>query len=369
VSEGRAPRRRHREERPKRTVRLRWKALILPVAAAVAVIAILWFALAALRWFSPAGDSVTVPSFVGMQYDDAQTAAKSAHLDLHIVARKPDYHARKDQIVGQLPSAGGHVREGRVVDVVVSDGEPTTKVPNVANMSVRDATVTLENARLDVGAVSNQYNTDVAEGTVLSQKPEALSQVPAGTKVDLVIAKGRPVAYAPNFVGMSIAAAAAAAKDAHVGLAAAVQMPIAPSAPPKGIVVAQDPPAGQQMKPNEKVELQVSGGGLPTPVPSPSPSTAQATPQSQSAAPVPEASSTNLLSAPATPRGLRVSVALPQSPQPVRTRVVLLDATGSRTLYDQVTRGGFTLSFDLTVTGAGTLQTFVGDSLVNSTPL
>jgi hypothetical protein len=66
---------------------------------------------------------------------------------------------------------------------------------------------------------------------------------------------------------------------------------------------------------------------------------------------------------------LRVSVALPQSAQPVRTRVVLLDATGSRTLYDQETRGGFTLSFDLTVSGAGTLETFVGDSLVNSTPL
>jgi beta-lactam-binding protein with PASTA domain len=358
VSEGRAPRRRHRDETPKRPFRLRWTAFVLPAAAAIAILAIGAFAIAALRWFSPAGDSVTVPSFVGMQFDAAQTAARSAHLDLHIVARKPDYHAPKDRIVGQLPAAGGHVREGRVVDVVVSDGEPTTKVPNVANMSVRDATVTLENARLDVGSVKSQIDADVAEATVLSQTPEALS----------VIAKGRPVAYAPNFVGMSIASAAAAAKDAHVGLASAVQMPITPSAPPKGIVVAQDPPAGQQLKPHERIALQVSGGGPPTPVPSPSPSP-EASPQSQTAEPTPAPSQTNLLSAPSSPRGLRVSVALPQSPQPVRIRVVLLDAAGSRTLYDQETRGGFTLSFDLTVTGAGTLQTFVGDSLVNSTPL
>jgi serine/threonine-protein kinase len=310
-----------------------------------------------------------VPSFVGMQYTAAQSAAKSAHLELHIVARKPDYHAPKDRIVGQLPAAGGHVREGRIVDVVVSDGEPTTKVPNVANMSVRDATVTLENSRLDVGAVTSQVDADVPEATVLSQTPEALSEVPAGTKVDLVIAKGRPVAYAPNFVGMPIGAAAAAAKDAHVGLTSAVLMPIAPSAPPKGIIVGQDPPAGQQMKPHELIALQVSGGAPPTPVPSPSPSSEEATTQPQTATPIPEATPTNLLSAPSSPRGLRVSVALPQSAQPVRTRVVLLDATGSRTLYDQETRGGFTLSFDLTVSGAGTLETFVGDSLVNSTPL
>ena len=350
-------------------------ALALPIAVAAAVIVIAWVAIAAVRWFSPAGDSISVPSFVGMQYSQAEDAAKAAHLSLRIVARKPDYHAPKDRVVGQLPAAGGHVREGRVVDVVVSDGEPTTKVPNVANMSVRDATVALENARLDVGSVQTQIDSDVAEGTVLSQKPEALSDVPAGTKIDLVIAKGRPIAYAPNFVGLQIAAANAAAKDAHVELAPSVQQPIAPSAPPKGIVVSQDPPAGQQMKPHERVKLQVSGGAPPTPPPSPTPvppipsSSSEAGAQSPGLTPSPQPSQTNLLSAPATPRGLRVSVALPESPAPARIRVVLLDASGSRTLYDQQTRGGFTLSFDLTVTGAGTLQTFVGESLVNSTSL
>jgi hypothetical protein len=66
---------------------------------------------------------------------------------------------------------------------------------------------------------------------------------------------------------------------------------------------------------------------------------------------------------------MRVSVALPQSDSPVRIRVVLVDSTGSKTLYDQVTRGGFTLSFDLSVNGVGTLQTYVGDALVNSSTL
>jgi beta-lactam-binding protein with PASTA domain len=368
VSEGRPPRRRRRDVPANIAPRFpRLSVLALPIGAAVVLIAILWIALAAMRWMSPAGQSVPVPSFVGMQYADADSTARRTHLALHVVARKPDFHAPKDQIVGQLPTAGEHVREGRVIDVVVSDGEPVAKVPNVANMSVRDATVTLENARLDVGSVRSQYDASVAEGTVLSQKPEALSDVPAGMKVDLVIARGEPIAYAPNFVGMSLAAALAASKEAHVALAAAVQMPIAPSAPPKGIVVAQDPPAGQQMQPHETVSLQVSGGAPPSPVPSPSPQTSA--PETSSGTTSPQPNASGLLPSPATPRGLRVSVALPQSPQPVRVRVVLLDATGSRTLYDQQTRGGFTLSFDLSVTGAGTLQTFVGDSLVNSTPL
>jgi len=366
VSETRAPRRRKRPEpRPRR--RIRWSVFVLPGLGLVAVIALIWIAVVAMRMLSPAGASVSVPSIVGMRYADAEAVAKKSHLSLHVVARKPDYHAPKDDIVGQLPASGEHVREGRVIDVVLSGGEPVARVPNLANMSVRDATVTLENAHLDVGSVNSHYDNSVPEATVLSQQPEALSQVPAGTKVDLVIAKGQPVAYAPNFVGMPVASAPAAAKEANVKLAPSVQLPIAPSAPPKGIIVAQDPPAGQQMHPNEKITLQVSGGPLPTPIPSPTlpapgasqPSQASSPGGSQPPSPAPSP----------TARGLRVSVALPQSPQPVRIRVVVDDATGSRTLFDQNTRGGTTISFDITVTGAATLATYIGDQLVNSTPL
>ncbi|HYK52001.1 MAG TPA: PASTA domain-containing protein [Candidatus Eremiobacteraceae bacterium] len=367
MSDSHAPRRRKRPD-PQPRRQIRWSALVLPGLGLVAVIALVWIIVAATRMLSPAGASVAVPTFVGLRYADAEGVAKKTHLSLHVVARKPDYHAPKDEIVGQLPAAGEHVREGRVIDLVLSDGEPTAKVPNVANMSVRDATVALENAHLDVGSVSSQYDSIVPEATVLSQQPDALSQVPAGTKVDLVIAKGQPVAYAPNFVGMPIASAPAAAKEANVKLAPSVQMPIAPSAPPKGIIVAQDPPAGQQMHPNETITLQVSGGALPTPVPSPTfPSPgANGFGQSPAAGGSPQAPSP--ASSPAA-RGLRVSVALPESPQPVRIRVVVVDATGSRTLFDQNSKGGTTISFDITVTGAATLETYIGDQLVNSTPL
>lgn len=366
MSETRAPKRRKRPE-PRQRPQIRWSSLVLPGVGLLAIIALIWIAAQAMRMLSPAGASVTVPSFVGLRYASAQGVAEKSHLSLHVVARKPDYHAPKDDVVGQLPAAGEHVREGRIIDVVLSDGEPVARVPNVANMSVRDATVALENAHLDVGSVGSQYDAGVPEATVLSQQPEALTQVPAGTKVDLVIAKGQPVAYAPNFVGMPIAGAPAAAKEANVKLATPMLLPIAPSAPPKGIIVAQDPPAGQQMRPNETITLQVSGGALPTPIPSPtfpSPGAAQpgqvpATGGSQAPSPAPSP----------TARGLRVSVALPQSPQPARIRVVVVDATGSRTLFDQNTRGGTTISFDITVTGAATLETYIGDQLVNSTPL
>jgi beta-lactam-binding protein with PASTA domain len=275
--------------------------------------------------------------------------------------------------LGQLPAAGEQVREGRSIDVILSDGVPTVKVPSVGAMSIRDATVALENAHLFLGSVQDREQVDVTAGTVLDQKPEAFTLLPAGSHVDLVVAAGRPQRYAPNFVGASIAFAVAAAKDAGIVLDKITDLAIAPGAKPKDTVVEQDPAAGSPLSPNQRISLQVSGGAPPTPMPldqSPaaetSPVPGQSSPSDQNS---PGPAQSGALPTPQGARGMRVSVALPGSSAPAHIRVVLLDATGSRTLYDQHTTGGFTLSFDVTVTGAATIDTYVDNALVNSTAL
>ncbi len=316
-------------------------------------------------FLAPTGASVTVPAFVGLTLTEAQTVAAREHLDLHTIARRTDYRAAKDQVLGQLPAAGEHVREGRSIDIILSDGVPTVKVPNVEAVSQRDASVALENAHLVAGSVTSRVETDVTAGIVLDQRPDAFTEVPAGSKVDLVIASGRPLEYAPNFVGYPASFAAAAAREAGIGLDKITVLAIAPNAKPKGVIVAEDPPAGSPLLPNQRISLQVSGGAPETPQPaSPSP-LVSAPPTEAPPSPTPTAA----LSQPETSRGMRVSVALPLSSSPARVRVVLLDATGSRTLYDQDTTGGFTLSFDVNVTGAATIETFVNDALVNTTAL
>jgi beta-lactam-binding protein with PASTA domain len=357
--------------RGRRALRWTWQIYALWAALGVSVAIVLWFAITLNVFLAPAGASVTVPSLEGLSLSAAQTVATRAHLELRTIARRDDYRAPKDDILGQLPAAGEHVREGRSIDVIVSDGVPTVKVPNVSSMSQRDATVALENAHLTAGAVTTREQSDVTAGIVLDQKPDAFTDVPAGSKVDLVVARGRPLKYAPNFVGYPASFAATAAKEAGIALDKITMLAIAQNAKPKGMIVAEDPPAGSPLLPNQRISLQVSGGAPPTPVPLPSfPSdnTAIDSP-APNAQPSPSPSPTGALPVPESARAMRVSVALPASSSPARVRVVLLDARGSRTLYDQDTTGGFTLSFDVTVTGAATIETFVNDALVNSTAL
>ncbi len=349
-----------------------WYFYAFWTALAVSAALILWLVLTWNAFIAPAGAPVTVPLVIGLQFPAAQSLARKSRVALHVIAHRADFKAPKDRILGQLPAAGEQVREGRSIDVIVSDGVPTVKVPNVGAMSIRDATVALENAHLFLGAVQDRQQSDVTAGPVLDQKPEAFASLPAGSHVDVVVASGRPQRYAPNFVGASITFAIAAAKDAGIALDKITGLAMAPGAKPKGTVVEQDPAAGSPLSPNQRISLQVSGGAPPTPVPlnmSPPAQTSPIPGQSSSNPNQPGPSQSGALPTPQGARGMRVSVALPGSSSPAHIRVVLLDATGSRTLYDQRTTGGFTLSFDVTVTGAATIDTYVDDALVNSTAL
>ena len=368
------PRRpRRRRPRPQAATRRssrHWTDYLPWIALGAFVIAVAVVGTLLAIWLAPAGRPVTVPQFLGMTFGQAEQLASSSNIGLRVVAHRNDFHAPKDVIIGQLPSAGEKVREGRVIDVILSDGVPLVSVPNVSNMSLRDAKLTLSNGHLTLGAVSETKNLDVIAGQVLNQRPDPFTQVPAGSAVDVEVATGRPQMYAPNFIGLQVSLVKRAAVDAHVALGTLTDMPITEGAKPKGTIVGQDPAPGTALAAKQKISLQVSSGGPESPSPLPSPvllaSPGAATPSPLSS---PSPSPSPVLPSPAGERRLRVSVVLPKSDAPKPVRVMLQDAAGSQTIFDQVTTGGIVLTFDLTVKGSGTIETYVDGKLVTSTPL
>ncbi len=315
-------------------------------------------------WLTPASGIATVPALQGMPIERAHAAAAHAGLGVRVIAHHADFHAAQGTVIGQLPAAGERVRAGRVVDVILSDGVPMVRTPNLSNLSLRDATVAIENAHLVPGEVTHSADERVVAGQVIGQHPDPLTLVPAGSRVSIVVAAGRPRVFAPNFIGMPVDAARRAAHDVHVAVGTITRLPVAPGAARAGTVVAQNPQPGRPLAPEQTIDLQVSGGP-----PSATPAPAASGGLVPAAAPSASGLGAAALPSPDATRIMRVSVALPQSTQAEPVRVVLEDASGSRTIFDQITRGGVTISFQVTVVGQGTLETYVNGKLVSSTPL
>ena len=349
---------------------------VLALALVALVVMIIVVSVSAYRLLSPSGDVVVLPDFAGQNVDSAQASAVRFGVSLRVVAHHNDEKIPKDAILGQFPAPGEHVRQGRIVDVIVSDGPTVSAVPDVTGLSVRDAQIALANARLDLGKVRVSTAT-LSSLDASCRKPRSLRRTcrraPRWTSS---VAQGRPQEYVPNFIGLSLPFSEVAAKQTGVSLGPPLWLPIAKNAKPRGIVVAQDPLPGQPLNVAEKIILHVSGGPPPTPTPlptlppSPTPFPTEAASAAPESAP-PSAGPSNAPSPSAAPaaRSIRVQVALPSLPSPKRVRVVLVDASGSRDLYDQTTKGGFTLQLDITLTGAGTVQTYVEGVLTNTNQL
>jgi len=235
-----------------------WVWVALLVAAAIVAGVGLW----AVLTYVVAKD-VVVPNVVGAP----AAAARELLVDkgLKVAETKAfDATAPAGSVVSQDPKAGATVRTGTTVNLVISKGTDIVKVPDVVEMTRRDAIAALEKAGLKVGDVVERYDASVEEDVVIRQDPQAGEELPAGEAVDLFVSKGTRTTSVPNVVGKTQAAAREALTGA--GLYAKV-VKAASTQVDAGVVMSQQPLAQNRVPVNTTVTITVSSGPARVTVP------------------------------------------------------------------------------------------------------
>jgi beta-lactam-binding protein with PASTA domain len=210
----------------------------------------------------------TVPKVVGIRYQSAVFQLKEAKLATRLVRRaaaKP-----RGIVVGQGPKAGATAPQGTPVTLVVSNGPPGVKMPDVVGLAASDAVKALQARKL--APALEQVASQQAPGTVVSQEPKAGARAKPGTKVVLRVAKGQVAVATPDVAGEQSSQAVSALRQA--GFAARVVR--VPSSQPTGTVVAQRPAAGQKAAKGSTVRLNVSSGPATSGTTASTPTTTQA---------------------------------------------------------------------------------------------
>jgi hypothetical protein len=68
---------------------------------------------------------------------------------------------------------------------------PRCVVPNVRGKTLLEARAAIVRSRCRVGRVERRFSTRVKAGRVVSQRPRARARLPAGSRVHLVVSKGK----------------------------------------------------------------------------------------------------------------------------------------------------------------------------------
>jgi serine/threonine-protein kinase len=278
-----------------------------------------------------------VPAFVGQTLDDANGECARLHLACSVIARQASDQYPRDLVMAQQPDSGTHVREGRAVSLIVSNGIRIFPMPDVRFESLRNANLILGNEKLRLAGTRVVSDNDIPANHVVDQDPAPLTSVREGSQVSLTLSKGPPSSVkVPDFVDMTIDDARDAAAAARVRLGQVVWTPLGPNGPPRGTVVRQAPAAGAFIDPFAPTSLQVSAG------------------PSQFGYVV---------------RQVHVTASVPLRDDTAHIRMQVRDQTGTWDVFDGYAQGGQKLDLNVTAVGPAELETYINNELLDQAVL
>ncbi len=162
--------------------------------AALAVLLVVLITVFSLNYYTRHGSGIPVPKLIDMQISRA-----SALLDQQGFRYKIDsvYLPDRDPgtVVQQDPDPGTNVKENRTIYLtVITRLAPNISLPDLENITLREASATISNAGLKLGDTT--YRSDIARNRVLEVrfageiiKPGA--KLPKGSRIDLVLGDGK----------------------------------------------------------------------------------------------------------------------------------------------------------------------------------
>jgi beta-lactam-binding protein with PASTA domain len=154
------------------------------------------------------------------------------------------------------------------VAVAMSGDDPppaaeTVQVPPLANLQQAAAEQAITDAGLEVGTVTTEASTTVAEGVVIRSNPASGAEADKGSTVDLFVSGGPDTLTVPNVVDLDEDRARATLEQA--GFTGSINSRQVDSLEDEGTVVAVSPAEGEQASPTAPITLQISTGTVKLP--------------------------------------------------------------------------------------------------------
>lgn len=143
-------------------------------------------------WEETIPPEVVVPDVSGQPLEEARENMRKVGLRLAVETEQFSEELPAGHILRTVPSGGRRVRQGRLIQAVVSSGKEVLSTPNVVDRPLAQAREIIQQAGLRIGTEQEVDNELVPPHHVISQFPSAGDPVEKGGTVNIVVSKGPP---------------------------------------------------------------------------------------------------------------------------------------------------------------------------------
>jgi serine/threonine-protein kinase len=201
-------------------------------------------------------DVVEIPDLEGMEVSRAREMLEEAGLKFGVMGQNFSDDMPPGFVISQAPEEGLTVKQGRVVEVLVSLGQETVMVPDVVGFKVPQARILLERAGLIPSQEKSEISEIIKKDSVIRTEPPVKARVPRETEVKLFVSLGRTTMDMPLLEGRSLSETRQIIEALELQI---VRIDTVFSSDVRnGVVLGQKPTAGSRVVKGQEVEVSIS---------------------------------------------------------------------------------------------------------------
>jgi len=109
-------------------------------------------------------------------------------------------------VIKMFPRAFTKVKEGRTIDLTIAGKDEDIEIPDISNLSLRNAKLTLTKLGLGIDTIIYEYDNVISDGYISFQLPRKGQTVKFSTNMTLGVSRGAPPDYyiIPDIVNYSL---------------------------------------------------------------------------------------------------------------------------------------------------------------------
>ena len=199
------------------------------------------------------GEEVLVPNICDLTLDDAIEQLKDAGLEGVVVERRFDQIIKEGNVIIQEPLPEARVKKGRIINLTVSLGPETIKVPYLNGVGYDQSVSIVRRLGLVIAKIDSAFSDSIEPGRVIGTSPEAETNLKKGDSITLILSKGI-IKKMPNIVGVQLSQAQLSLEKMGLILAGIEEVQ---GSGKKGTIIVQNPEPGRIVNSGDTVRVMV----------------------------------------------------------------------------------------------------------------
>lgn len=248
----------------KNTEKLKFIGVNVLIALLI-VIVILTVVVISLKKYTDHGHEIEVPQITGLYQNEAEFLLSEAGLKLEVIDSTFSTKVPLGTIVEQNPAAESHVKNGRVVYVVVNaSAKRQVILPELHDVSYRQAENMLRQLGLEIDSVvyePSEYRDLILDLRMGDKSLETGDKITEGASITLVVGQGigTEMMQVPDLSGLNIVTARSMLLAQHLTMGQ-TQYDVEPTEDNREdyVVFMQEPQAGTMLLEGSSVSVKLS---------------------------------------------------------------------------------------------------------------